>query len=73
VSEDWIEVTKLTPGCKYRIEFDDCCVQGSFEDTFVRYVAFGEPGDDDMPSAAVFEHARVERLWANYACTEIAR
>jgi hypothetical protein len=59
---DWSE---LTPGVRYRVELDDCCVKGWFEAIFVRLEL--NPDDPDLIEAAVFDRARIEQDWGPYA------
>jgi hypothetical protein len=59
---DW---STLTPGVRYRVELDDCCIKGWFEATFVRLDL--NPDDPDLIEAAVFDRARIEQDWGPYA------
>jgi hypothetical protein len=59
---DWSE---LTPGVRYRVELDDCCVKGWFEATFQKLEV--DSDDPDLIEAAVFDCARIEQDWGPYA------
>jgi hypothetical protein len=60
----------LRAGTRYIVRFDDCCVAGEFEDTFVRYEL--DPDDPEDPTAAIFEHGRVELTGrSNYEFIEV--
>jgi hypothetical protein len=63
-----IKFADLQKGRRYRVEFDDCCVQGHFEDTFVEF----ETDEDGDPDGAVFMNARIEPEWGRYTFTEAA-
>jgi hypothetical protein len=57
--------TTLTPGQRYRINFQDCCVNGWFEDTFLGY----QTDEDGDPATALFEHAQISTDWGPWTFT----
>lgn len=63
----------LKPGHRYRVEFEDCCVQGEFTATFVEMKLDdeGDEGDEGEPWAAIFDTARITNSWGPWTFTEL--
>jgi hypothetical protein len=59
------DIGAMTPGRRYRIEFQDCCVSGHFEATFRNY------DSDEDPYEAFFDTATIDSLWGGYRAYEI--
>lgn len=57
-----VDVTKLVPGTRYRIELDDCCIEGEVTGVF-SYYDLDEGGD---PDAAVFDFGRIGPMWGQW-------
>lgn len=64
-----MNINGMVPGHCYRVTWDDCCVKGWLEDTFISY-ELDEEGD---PGAAEFVTARIENLWGRYEVEEVNR
>jgi hypothetical protein len=58
-------VGKLVPGTRYRLDLDDCCVQGSLVATF-SYYNLDEDGD---PEEAVFDIGTMGPMWGQWTAT----
>lgn len=57
---------ELIPGHRYKVSFSDCCVDGSFTDTFVEF-KLDEDGD---PDRAVFMGGDVGPSWGQITYEE---
>ncbi len=60
-----IKLSELEPGKRYKITFDDCCVQGELVGTFLRWDkdAEGESPDELIYYRAFFNFGEIEG-WA---------
>lgn len=58
---------ELQPGHLYRVEFDDCCVQGFFVGTFVE-IRMVDAAGKPYPDAVVFDCGEID---GGYTITEI--
>jgi len=58
-------VDKLVPGTRYRLDLEDCCVQGTLVATF-SYYKLDEDGD---PHEAVFDIGTMGPMWGQWTAT----
>jgi hypothetical protein len=66
---------QLEPGRRYRVEFDDCCVQGHFVGRFIeiRYVPDSPTDPTPFPDALVFDTGELGPVdWGQWTVTEEA-
>jgi len=61
----------LTPGHIYRVEFDDCCVQGHFIGVFIEIRVIDDQGAP-FEDAIVFDSGELQPVdWGQWTITEI--
>jgi len=56
------EQIPLTPGVRYRITLDDCCIQATLTGVFERFI-LDEDGD---PDEAVFDIGTIGPMWGQW-------
>ena len=62
-----VPMDQLVSGVVYRVEFDDCCIQGHTVDTFV---TLKRDGDDDI-EGAVFGRSYFTPAWGSFTFTQV--